>query len=238
MSSPAFRRAARGPATRLLGVLLAAGLAGCNAERAVRQPDYPDDFRARHPVAVTRGPASLELELGPEAAGLSERQKAEAYAFAYGYRKSGEGPLAVLMPAGTANEAAARRALPELRVTLARAGIGPEAVDIRPYGPAGGAAAPIRLSYTALRAHTNTCGLWPDDLQGDQQNRSYYNFGCASQQNLAAMVRDPADLVSPQPETRPYATRRQEALGKYGKGEDPSTNSKDGQKGNVSKVGQ
>ena len=101
-----------------------------------------------------------------------------------------------------------------------------------------GAAAPIRLSYTALRARTNTCGLWPDDLQGDQQNRSYYNFGCATQQNLAAMVKDPADLVSPQPETRPYATRRQEVLGKYGKGDDPSTTYKDAAKGNSSKVGQ
>ena len=78
----------------------------------------------------------------------------------------------------------------------------------------------------------------PDDLQGDQQNRSYCDFGCAAQQNLAAMVEDPADLVSPQPETRPYATRRQEVLGKYGKGDDPSTTYKDAAKGNSSKVGQ
>ena len=143
-----------------------------------------------------------------------------------------------VLPAGTANEAAAQRALPEIRATLARAGIGPEAIEIRAYGPAGAAAAPIRLSYAALRAQTNMCGLWPDDLQGNQQNRSYYNFGCATQQNLAAMVKDPADLVSPQPETRPYATRRQEVLGKYGKGDDPSTTYKDAAKGNSSKVGQ
>ena len=33
------------------------------------------------------------------------------------------------------------------------------------------------------------------------ENRPYWNFGCANQRNLAAMVDNPADLVQPRGET-------------------------------------
>ena len=32
------------------------------------------------------------------------------------------------------------------------------------------------------------CGVWPEDLGKTNTDRSYYNFGCAQQQNLAAMI--------------------------------------------------
>jgi len=38
------------------------------------------------------------------------------------------------------------------------------------------------------------------------ENKSYYNFGCAYQRNMAAMVDNPADLVQPRPETPAYTT--------------------------------
>ncbi len=64
----------------------------------------------------------------------------------------------------------------------------------------------IKLSYGELSAHAGPCGLWPDDLgPADlriyQQNRAYWNLGCAHQRNLAAMVDNPADLVQPRGET-------------------------------------
>jgi pilus assembly protein CpaD len=54
------------------------------------------------------------------------------------------------------------------------------------------------------------------------ENRPYWNLGCASQRNLAAMVENPADLVQPRGETPPYAPRRNNVLTRYTKGESPS----------------
>ena len=61
-------------------------------------------------------------------------------------------------------------------------------------------------------ATAGPCGLWPNDLgvsvDSDYiENRSYWNLGCASQRNLAAMVDNPADLVQPRGETPAYTPR-------------------------------
>ena len=55
-----------------------------------------------------------------------------------------------------------------------------------------------------------------------QQNRAYWNLGCANQRNLAAMVDNPADLVQPRGESPAYTARRTVAIDKYRKGESPS----------------
>ena len=54
------------------------------------------------------------------------------------------------------------------------------------------------------------------------ENQPYWNFGCASQRNLAAMVDNPADLVQPRGESPAYTARRSVAIDKYRKGENPS----------------
>ena len=70
--------------------------------------------------------------------------------------------------------------------------------------------ATIRLNYPKISAVAGPCGLWPEDLGPSIKNKSYfenkpyYNFGCANQRNLAAMVDNPADLVQPRPETPAY----------------------------------
>ena len=50
----------------------------------------------------------------------------------------------------------------------------------------------------------------------------YWNLGCATQRNLAAMVDNPADLVQPRGEGPAYTPRRTVALDKYRKGESTS----------------
>ena len=68
----------------------------------------------------------------------------------------------------------------------------------------------IRLNYPKISAVAGPCGLWPEDLgpsiknKSYFENKSYYNFGCAYQRNMAAMVDNPADLVQPRPETPAY----------------------------------
>ncbi len=54
------------------------------------------------------------------------------------------------------------------------------------------------------------------------ENRPFWNLGCSSQRNLAAMVDNPADLVQPRGESPSYTARRTVAIDKYRKGDSPS----------------
>ena len=55
------------------------------------------------------------------------------------------------------------------------------------------------------------------------ENKSYHNFGCANQRNLAAMIDNPSDLEQPRSETAVYTARRTAAFEKYRKGEPTTT---------------
>ncbi len=87
--------------------------------------------------------------------------------------------------------------------------------------------ASIKINYSKLVAEAGPCGRWPHDLgtsfdHNYNENRPYWNLGCASQRNLAAMVDNPADLVQPRGEAPAYSARRSVAIDKYRKGEIPS----------------
>ena len=82
-------------------------------------------------------------------------------------------------------------------------------------------------------AEVGPCGEWPEDLgvapvptlgtlPPSMENRPYWNFGCATQHNLAASVVNPEDLIQPRAETAPMAARRQTVIEKYRKGDNPS----------------
>jgi pilus assembly protein CpaD len=103
--------------------------------------------------------------------------------------------------------------------------------------------AAIRLSYPKLRAEAGPCGLWPEDLgpsiknKGYYDNKDYYNYGCAYQRNMAAMVDNPSDLVQPRPETPAYTIRRSEGFEKYRKGNPTATQYPDAEKAKLSDTG-
>ncbi len=82
---------------------------------------------------------------------------------------------------------------------------------------AGGAdiSAPIRVSFTAVKAHTDRCGRWPDDLTDTSENKHYADFGCSYQNNLAAQVANPADLIGPRKQTPIDAENRSGVIDLY-----------------------
>jgi pilus assembly protein CpaD len=67
-------------------------------------------------------------------------------------------------------------------------------------------------------ARTGQCGQWPEQLTETSENRNYYNFGCATQQNLAAIVENPLDLVYPRETSPADAERRGHVLENYRQG--------------------
>ncbi len=66
----------------------------------------------------------------------------------------------------------------------------------------------------------HACGQWPDDVGASgiattSENTSHWNHGCATQSNLAAMVANPNDLLTPRNETPSNGLRRQNAVAAY-----------------------
>ena len=127
---------------------------------------------------------------------------------------------------------------------LAGAGVPPRGITIRNYTPTDPRLfATIRVNYPRIMADAGPCGTWPEDLgpsiknKGYEENRQYYNFGCAYQRNMAAMVENPADFAQPRPETPPYAARRSEAFEKYSKGSPTATVYPESDKAKLSDTG-
>ena len=123
---------------------------------------------------------------------------------------------------------AAADSMREVHSILAASGVPAKAVFVRGYRPVGRLACQHQDQLLAsCIATAGPCGLWPHDLgsptdSGYIENRNYWNLGCATQRNLAAMVDNPADLVQPRGEAPAYTARRTVAIDKYRKGESPA----------------
>jgi pilus assembly protein CpaD len=148
------------------------------------------------------------------------------------------------MPVNTPNARAAADSLREIQATLAAAGVPPRAVTVRQYHPEDPRhMAAIRLNFPKISATAGPCGLWPEDLgpsvnnKGYYDNKPYYNFGCAYQRNMAAMVDNPSDLVQSRAETPAYAARRTMSFEKYRKGNTTATIYPESEKAKLSDTG-
>jgi pilus assembly protein CpaD len=174
--------------------------------------------------------------------GLSPAQRADVLAFAQGWKHEGSSGIVIDVPRGGGMNRAAADTLHEIRSIFAASGIPHNAIYVRSYRSPGTSLATIRLNYLNLTAHAGPCGLWPDDLgptMDDQynENRSYWNFGCANQRNLASMIDNPTDLVQPRGETPAYEARRSVVIDKYRKGTNPSGAYDGFEKGKISDLG-
>lgn len=225
----------------LMAGALAAMLAGCYQPRTA-QREYPDDYRQRHPITLKEGERTVEVFLGRARSGLTPAQRADVLSFAVAWKREGTGGLVIDVPRNGPNDRAASESLREIGSILTAAGVQRNAVYVRHYQPASSSLASIKLGYAKLVAEAGPCGLWPADLgpgfdPAYNENRPYWNLGCASQRNLAAMVDNPADLVQPRGETPGYAARRSVAIDKYRKGESPSGQYNGYDSGKISDLG-
>jgi pilus assembly protein CpaD len=211
-------------AARLLAIVgCAAMLASCTTDQAA-VPEAPRDSRQRHPIAIREGVHTVEIFIGTKRGELTLDQRADVLAFAHTWRRDAAGGIIIDLPSGTSNGAAAANALQEVRSILTNMGVPPQDIDVRPYRPNDPRTlATMRLNYPRLVASAGPCGMWPHDLgptaeREHNENIEYWNFGCASQHNLAAQVENPADLVQPRGETPAYTPRRTTVVEKYRSG--------------------
>jgi pilus assembly protein CpaD len=217
---------------RMAGALLglAVVLGACSHADDAVTASIPDDYRLRHPIAVQEADQSIVIFVGHARGGLSAEQRADVLGLAKTWLHEGSGAITADLPVDTPNARAAADSFREIRALLAAAGVPARGIIVRNYHPEDQRQlATIRLNYPKISAVAGPCGLWPEDLgpsiknKSYYENKSYYNFGCANQRNLAAMVDNPSDLVQPRPETAAYTARRTQAFDKYRKGTPTTT---------------
>jgi pilus assembly protein CpaD len=226
----AFRTAGRRGRTarRLLAVAgFAALLGGCYQTPVAQETSYPTDVRARHPITIGQGMHTVRVFLGRNRGGLTPDQRADVLAFAQTWRRDATSGIVINVPHGGPTNRAAADSLHEIYSILAASGVPRRAIYMHRYTTSGASLVSIKLNYTKMTAHAGPCGLWPEDLGPSDttaynENRPYWNFGCATQHNIAAMVADPADLVQPRGETPADEARRSVAIEKWQKGDNPS----------------
>jgi pilus assembly protein CpaD len=247
--SVARRRSTRLLLGRVLAICGGAALlAGCYTDQLVYSDEatplpYANDYRLRHPISIQEGTHAIEIFIASRRGNLTASQRSDVASFAHEWHREATGGILIDLPAGTANELSAASALPEIRSILVAAGVPAQGVATRAYHPDDPAALPtIHISYSSMQASAGPCGLWPHDLGADfdrehNENLEYWNFGCASQRNLAAMVENPADLVQPRGETPTYSGRRTITLDRYRNGQSTATVYPDADKGKISDVG-
>ncbi|ASP35974.1 CpaD family pilus assembly protein [Labrenzia sp. VG12] len=180
-----------------------------------------NDYQLRHPIVVTEAPETLDLPLGRNTRRLSGPIVGTISSFGVDSRQHGNGAVEILVPSGGANEAAVHAVTPQIRKALQQGGVSRSRISTRTYAVQDASAdAPIRLSYPKMKATAGECGAWPQNIGGHfNRNEDYENYGCATQANLAAMVVNPSDLLTPRASTPADQGRRAVVLENYRKGD-------------------
>jgi len=230
----------RGFSTPLIAAaaIAAALLSGCASRDDLTTGGIPDDYRQRHPIVVTEAEQSVDIPVASTDRRLNTAQRDMIRGFAQNYGSRATGPVYLLTPEGSPNSNAARQLRGQVRAELSARGIASSKIVNSSYVTLDAKdAAPIRLTFVGTTAMTSQCGQWPKDMINDFSNQNYYNFGCATQNNLAAMVADPRDLIAPTPMGPSDSGRSLIVLDKYRKGEPTPAQKTGEQSGLVSAVG-
>ena len=171
-------------------------------------------------------------------------QRADIAGLARTWVTEGTGAIVADVPINTPNARAAESAFHEARAMLIAGGVPAGGIKMHHYTPDDPRTlATVRFSYPRMAAVAGPCGTWPEDLGPSLkdpryfENKPYYNFGCAYQRNMAAMVANPSDLVQPRPETPAYTARRTEGFDKYRKGVTTTTDYPEADKAKLSDTG-
>lgn len=209
----------RRPAISLMAAAAVALLAGCTMPHrdSIEVGAIPDDYRTNHPIVIAEKEQAIDLPVGAGDRGMTKTQKVALGGFLGNYDRTAAPVLTILAPAGSPNETAAAQAAREM-VGFAKAqGVPKSRIAIASYEASADSSAPVRVSYTAMKAQTGKCGRWPEDIVENAENKHYADFGCSYQNNLAAQVADPADLLGPRKQTTIDAEKRSVVIDEYRK---------------------
>ena len=157
----------------------------------------PDDYRTRHPIVIAENQKQLMVPVGNASRELSFAEKEVISGFLANYGTQGSGAIYVSSPANAQNSGAAGNIANQVAAVTAANGYEGRVMLSQYDAPASQSTPPVIVSYGAITASAGPCGKWPEDIAPDPENKNYQNFGCAYQNNLAAMIANPMDLLGP-----------------------------------------
>ena len=100
---PADRSRALRLAATLLGLSVTLGACKTFDAPIVAAEPYPDDYRLRHPIAVTEADRSIVVFIGTGRGGMTAAQRADVMGMAQSWLREGTGGISIDMPVGTPN---------------------------------------------------------------------------------------------------------------------------------------
>lgn len=193
----------------VIAMLSALSLAACEAN----MPDY--DYTANHPIKVETRTALLILEPGPGGrVKAADAPEIEEFARDFGNRAAGG--IQIRVGANSANDALAMAFANDVIQVLISRGIPASAIQLS-YAMEAESAKFGRavMEYPIYVALADECGTWKDRPEFTPVNETTYNFGCATQRNIAAMMVNPRDLVDATAPSGRLAARADNVVGKY-----------------------
>ncbi len=205
---------------RTLGFCAIAVAGSCSVTPDVSPGAIMNDAAVNHPIMVSPSYRSLKVDFVPQAGGMTPMAAAQLDAFVADYRDRGTGSIAVSVPASSQTQGM----IDVFAGHINRMGIARDKILVATHeAPTGDMR--VEVNYVAYQASVEkACGDWSENLAFTMHNRTPGNFGCAVQQNIAAMVADPRDLISPRGMGESDAARRVTVLEKYRQGEITSSN--------------
>jgi len=191
-------------------------LAACSGGAEIDDYYKPAMHYERFPIEVAKG--SVRLDVSTKRPSLGERQEDAVARFAQDANASGAPRIRIQRPrsAATADAVAGRVAQ-----ILVMNGIEPESILESEY--AGGRGAPVIITFQRKIAVTPECGDWSEDIAVTGKNEPPPDFGCATQNNIAAVVANPEDFEVPRTATAPDAMRRNQVFVDYRKPKNTAT---------------
>ncbi len=209
----------------VLGVMALALQACGTPHDDLKTGAIPDDYRTRHPIQLAEVEQSIDIPVASGDRALSIGTQDVISGFVNDYKSSSSGVLRIAYPSGAVNSAAAQGLRRQFRQLILQTGVPSSRISETTYqASADQGLAPVHFSYRAVKATTNACGQWPEDILHTTENTNWDNFGCATQNNLAAQIANPTDLVSPRAMTPIDAKRRTTVIGLYRDGKSTASN--------------
>ncbi|PHR23674.1 MAG: pilus assembly protein CpaD [Hoeflea sp.] len=215
-ANPDLRPSRTFAAPMLVAVSLLSGCAGWPGH-SVTVGAVPDDYRTNHPIVVAEKERTVDIPVASGDRRLTVSMREIVRGAAQSYRSSASGAIRIMVPVGSANAGAASVLSTQVASVLRDEGVPGDRILSSPYHvTSADDAAPIRIAYMAVTASTGECGRWPEDmLANTTENKHYANFGCATQNNLAAQIANPGDLIAPRGMTPIDAERRSTVIETY-----------------------
>ncbi len=214
-------------------------LAGCQAHSPLNAySSIPPQVQQRHPIMLTSSKQTAMVDVSRQSAKLSGMQRADVEGFVRAFRADGTTSLVISLPAGSPNEVNAVHLSREIRQVAGELGVPANSISVKPYSVhAKIPSPPIVLSYTRLRAGVpHNCGV-VSSMDIGQENLSYEDHGCSTQNNLAAMLSNPNDIHTPRPMDKADSGRRYNVIDKYRQAQVTSSEVRSASAGTVSQVG-